>query len=172
MNLFVKSSISALLICVASSATAQERVNAFDDWAVAEASNPKQCWISSIPEKIENTRSGKPVVAKRGEIGLFINYIPSENVVGEVSFSGGYPFAENQPVSLTIGNAIYGLVKKGEQAWGENVQIDQKIRVSMTKGAKAVVTAQSSRGTKTKDTFSLKGFTAALNDAKKRCGIN
>ena len=60
MKLFGKSCILAATLCVASIASAQERVNAFDDWAVIEASDPKQCWISSIPEKIENTRSGKP----------------------------------------------------------------------------------------------------------------
>jgi hypothetical protein len=39
----------------------------------------------------------------------------------------------------------------------------------MKRGAKAVITAQSERGTVTKDTFSLKGFTAAVTDAEKRC---
>lgn len=172
MKLLLKSCISIAAISVASSTLAQERVNAFQDWAVYEDSNPKQCWISSIPEKIENTRSGKAVTAKRGDIGLFINYLPDQNVVGEVSFTGGYPFAESAPVSLTIGTQVYSLVKQGEEAWPENSATDQQIRVAMTKGAKAIVTAQSARATKTKDTFSLKGFTAALNDAKARCGVN
>jgi hypothetical protein len=39
----------------------------------------------------------------------------------------------------------------------------------MKKGAKAILTANSSRGTKTQDTFSLLGFTAAVEDAEKRC---
>jgi hypothetical protein len=32
-----------------------------------------------------------------------------------------------------------------------------------------VISAQSARGTLTKDTFSLLGFTAAVEDAEKRC---
>jgi hypothetical protein len=39
----------------------------------------------------------------------------------------------------------------------------------MKRGAQAVITARSGRGTHTKDTFSLSGFTAALEDAEKRC---
>jgi hypothetical protein len=40
----------------------------------------------------------------------------------------------------------------------------------MKRGSNAIVTAVSSRGTTTKDTFSLLGFTAAVEDAEARCG--
>jgi hypothetical protein len=39
----------------------------------------------------------------------------------------------------------------------------------MKRGATATLTARSSRGTITKDTFSLSGYTAAVDDAAKRC---
>jgi hypothetical protein len=39
----------------------------------------------------------------------------------------------------------------------------------MKRGANATLTARSSRGTITKDTFSLSGYTAAVDDAAKRC---
>ena len=39
----------------------------------------------------------------------------------------------------------------------------------MKRGTEAVLTARSERGTQTKDTFSLLGFTAAIEDAEKRC---
>jgi len=39
----------------------------------------------------------------------------------------------------------------------------------MKSGSTAVLTAQSKRGTVTKDTFSLLGFTAAIKEANKRC---
>ncbi|MEX0339706.1 MAG: invasion associated locus B family protein, partial [Arenibacterium sp.] len=44
-----------------------------------------------------------------------------------------------------------------------------KIITAMKRGASAILTARSSRGTQTKDTFSLLGFTAALEDAETRC---
>ena len=39
----------------------------------------------------------------------------------------------------------------------------------MKRGVDAVLTARSSRGTQTKDTFSLLGYTAAVEEAEKRC---
>ena len=76
-----------------------------------------------------------------------------------------------QIVELQIGCAKYDLIPEGNYAWPANQKIDTKIRVSMTRGSTAVVRAESIKGTKTKDTFSLRGFTAALKAAKSRCGI-
>jgi hypothetical protein len=39
----------------------------------------------------------------------------------------------------------------------------------MKRGAQAVIVARSSRGTQTQDTFSLFGFTAAMDEAARRC---
>mgnify|MGYP000007867722 FL=1 len=39
----------------------------------------------------------------------------------------------------------------------------------MKRGSSAIITGVSKRGTKTRDTISLMGFTAALEDAEKRC---
>ena len=39
----------------------------------------------------------------------------------------------------------------------------------MKKANRAIVTGTSARGNKTKDTYSLMGFTAAYNAAKKNC---
>jgi len=39
----------------------------------------------------------------------------------------------------------------------------------MKRGANAVLNARSGRGTRTQDTFSLLGFTAAVEEAARRC---
>ena len=39
----------------------------------------------------------------------------------------------------------------------------------MKRGAEATLSARSERGTNTKDSFSLLGFTAALEEAESRC---
>jgi invasion protein IalB len=57
----------------------------------------------------------------------------------------------------------------GEWAWAPTDEADKKMVQAMKRGAKATLTGRSSRGTKTEDTFSLKGFTAAVEDASKRC---
>ena len=70
---------------------------------------------------------------------------------------------------MKIDDATYELPVEGEWAWPPNTVDDEKIIAAMKRGAKAIITAQSQRGTVTKDTFSLLGFTAALKEAKKRC---
>ncbi|MEM6375482.1 MAG: invasion associated locus B family protein, partial [Pseudomonadota bacterium] len=54
-------------------------------------------------------------------------------------------------------------------AWPASTSDDAKIVAAMKRGTDAVLTARSSRGTVTKDTFSLLGFTAALDEADSRC---
>ena len=50
-----------------------------------------------------------------------------------------------------------------------DVTYDARIVAAMKAGADAVLTGSSSRGTKTEDTFSLFGFTAAVEEAEQRC---
>ena len=159
----------------AGSAFAQERVNAFDDWSVYTAENPKECWIVSAPRSVENTRSGKKVTVNRGDILMQVTWVPTENIVGEVSYTAGYQLRNpnEETVKVQIGSKVFEFIAEGETAWPATQDLYTEIRVAMTKGANAVVMGTSERsGTNTKDLFSLKGFTAALNDAKERCGVS
>jgi len=162
----------AVCLAAASVAYAQEstnRVDAKTDWSIFVEDQPvKECWVVSKPTKIVNTRGGKVVTAKRSDILFFVTYRPSNGVRGEISFTGGYPFAKDSQVGLQVGNTSYSLSVDGEWAW-PTPSDDAKIRKSMQGGSSAVLTAHSKRGTNTKDTFSLNGFTAALAEAEKRC---
>lgn len=157
---------------LANGAPAQEsknRVAAHTDWSVFEAKDPAQCWSVSSPKETVNTRDGRVVAVRRGDILLFVSYIPGSNVKGQVSFTGGYPFREGSTVTLDIGGTKFDLFTEGEMAWSASDVEDAKIVAAMKRGADAVLTAVSSRGTQTKDTFSLFGFTAAVEEAAKRC---
>ncbi len=165
-------SITAAMSFYSNTASAQDSTNVVDsksDWSVFVENNPKRCWIVSKPTKTVNVKGGKPVVVNRGDIRFFVTYLPSNGVSGEVSFTGGYPFAPDSTVGLTVGSSEYKLYVDGEYAWPESGAVDNQIRTSMKRGANAVVRAQSARGTQTTDTFSLVGFTAALAEAEKRC---
>ena len=72
-------------------------------------------------------------------------------------------------MNMTIGSASFELFVDGEWAWPASADEDSKIITSLKRGAAATLTGVSSRGTKTDDTFSLLGFTAALEEAQKRC---
>lgn len=143
------------------------RVAAETDWSVFVDEGPKECWGVSAPKQSENTKNGAPTSVRRGDILLFVTYRPG--AAGEVSFTGGYPFAGGSNVNLDIGGAKFDLITDGEWAWSGSPEEDAKIIGSLKAGVSAVLTARSSRGTQTKDSFSLLGVSAALDEAAKRC---
>ncbi|QBY01955.1 hypothetical protein E2K80_15495 [Rhodophyticola sp. CCM32] len=155
---------------VAAQEESSNRVNAETDWSVFVEDDPTQCWVVSTPRETVNTRDGRVVAVRRGEILMFISYWPAEEKRGEVSFTGGYPFAPGSTVTMEIGGTTFEMFTDGEMAWAASEQDDQRIVTAMKRGAEAVLTARSSRGTQTQDTFSLLGFTAAVEDAEARCG--
>jgi hypothetical protein len=160
-------------IFVAGSAFAQEesenRVAADTDWSVFVESDPTECWAVSAPKETLNTRDGTAVDVRRGDIRLIVFYRPSENVSGQVMFTGGYPFADESTVSVAVGDTTFQMFTQGETAWPATPEDDAKFVAAMKRGANAVLTARSGRGTTTQDTFSLLGFTAAVDEAANRC---
>ena len=172
--------ISNELIAVASALTlaapfaeAQEvsnnRVAANTDWSVFEESSPRECWSVSVPTETVNTRDGRVVAANRGEILLMVFFRPEANAAGQVAFTGGYPFRDGSQVTIDISGTEFSMFTDGDWAWPASPADDAKLVAAMKRGAQAIVTGVSSRGTTTKDTFSLLGFTAATEDAEKRC---
>jgi len=167
---------TAIALALASAATAsyaQETdalVSVQTDWSVFNPpEEPKECWGVSKPKETVNTRDGKPVSVRRGDILLFVTFRPGNGAKGEVSFTGGYPFAPGSTVNATIDGSSFELFIDGEWAWPATTADDDAILTALKKGSTAVLTARSARGTNTRDTFSLRGFTAAMQDAEKRC---
>ena len=150
--------------------TSTNRVAAKTDWSVFVEDNPTECWAVTTPKEIVNTRDGRVVAATRGQTLLMVFFRPSADAKGQVAFTGGYPYKSGSPVNVNIGGNEFELFTEGEWAWPATVTDDAKIVTAMKRGADAVVTGLSSRGTTTKDTFSLLGFTAAVEDAEGRCG--
>lgn len=138
-------------------------------WSVFEDSDPRECWAVSSPTETVNTKDGRVVAVRRGDILLMAFYRPDAEVDGQVTFTGGYPFAEGSTVEVTVGEETFELFTEGEWAWPASTADDASIIAAMKRGTDAVLTARSSRGTITKDTFSLLGFTAAVEEAEKRC---
>lgn len=160
----------AVLIAGLGTAWAQESTNVVateGDWTVFAADNPRECWAVSPPKSSVNTRDGQPAEVSRGDIRLYVAYRPGQN--GELSFTGGYPFAPDSTVEVDVGGQKFSLFTEGESAWTGSPADDERLIAALRAGANVVITGRSSRGTTTRDTFSLMGLTAATNAARARC---
>lgn len=161
---------AAALLCTASGSIAQNKmVSQKKDWSVFKEDSSNQCWSVSAPKSTRNTRNGKTVSVRRGEILLYVTHKTGLNPPGELAFTGGYPFAKGSKVKVTIEGQSYELFTQGEWAWPHNPDEDRQLIQAMEKGNNAVLVAKSSLGTQTTDTFSLSGFTAANAEAMKAC---
>ncbi len=163
--------ILATAVAFSGAAQAQEttnRVAAKTDWSVFVEDSPKECWGVVAPKKTVNTKDGKEVQVRRSDILLFVTFRPGQP--GEVMFMGGYPFAEGSTVELAVSTGgKFNLFTTGEGAWAASPEEDAKLIAAMKSGADVTLTGRSGKGTKTQDTFSLMGFTAAMDEAAKRC---
>jgi len=159
--------VAAMLPFAAMAQESSNRVAVTSDWNVFAEENPKECWGVTVPKETVNTRDGQPVSVRRGDILLFVTYRPG--APGEVSFTGGYPFAEGSTVSVDVDGKGFELFTDGEWAWPASPEQDAALLAAMKAGTQATLTARSGKGTQTQDTFSLRGFTAAMTEAETRC---
>jgi hypothetical protein len=163
--------IAATAMVIAGAAMAQESTNnvaQLTDWSVFTDGTPKECWGVSAPKESTAQKDGTPVQVNRSDILLFVTYRDGGSPA-EISFTGGYPFAEGSTVAMTIGDSKFDLFTDGEWAWPASPEADATLLAAMRNGTEATLVAVSARGNETTDRFSLRGFTAASDEAKKQC---
>ncbi|MEL6264485.1 MAG: invasion associated locus B family protein [Pseudomonadota bacterium] len=163
---------AVVLVTGSAVALTSNRVDAKRDWSVfeAEGESGKICWVVTQPKSSAAFRDGKSVEVRRGDIFLMVAVRPADGVTNEVSFIAGYPFQEGTTVEAKVGERAFTMFTDGENAWPRSEQEDDDVVVAFRRGIDAEVRGVSSRGTTTVDTFSLLGFTDALESARSRCG--
>ena len=81
-----------------------------------------------------------------------------------VSFALDRSLDEASKVRLIVGKRQFGLISAGDTAWAADGRADLRIVVAMKRGRRMLVSA-SAAGATVLDTFSLMGFTSALDGA-------
>ena len=149
-------------------ASEPELLSTFNDWSAYtfEENGNKVCYMASIP------RDAKGNYTKRGEIYAIITHRPAENTKDVFSYITGYNYKANSDVKLKIGSKEYTLFTQDDTAWAPDSDTDKRLAESIQKGNKMIVRGTSARGTKTTDTFSLKGSGAAYKAISKACGVS
>ncbi len=139
----------------------------FGDWGAYTASpgGKKVCFALGKPNASTTNPAGRP----RDPAFLFVSTRPSEKVKEEVSIIIGYPFKVGSEAAVQIGSTNFALYTQNDGAWIKNAAEEARMVDTMKKGADAVVKGESGRGTKTTDTFSLKGLEQALTRIAQEC---
>ncbi|HEY9538199.1 MAG TPA: invasion associated locus B family protein [Kiloniellaceae bacterium] len=144
-----------------------ERLGDFSDWSAFkyEEGGKAVCFIASEPTKAEGNYT------TRGKIHAMVTHRPGEQRTDEVSIQAGYPYKESAVVDVAVGDMKVQLFTQGDSAWAMDKATDKKLVQAMIKGSTMVVEGVSSRGTNTKDTYSLAGFTRAYQAIGQACGL-
>ncbi|MGU9962461.1 MAG: invasion associated locus B family protein [Candidatus Puniceispirillales bacterium WSBS_2018_MAG_OTU23] len=124
------------------------------------------CFITSEPIKLE----GKYDRKNRGETRVFVTHHgKGGDNRGTVSSVAGYRFEEGRDVVFNIDGKGFNLFSVDTRAWATKPEQDRALVTAMKRGQRLKITGYSSRGNKTVDTYSLKGFTAAMKKIDGAC---
>ena len=159
--------IGAIVLATPAAAQEPQAAGVFDKWTAYTYKTKKGpvCYIVSQPEKSELSKKG----AKRDPVFFLVTHRPGDKVRGEVSTIIGYPFRRNSQPTVEIDGTTFKLFAVGDGAWTDSPAMDRKIVAAMKKGRTMVVKGVSQRGTRSVDTYSLKGVTAALQKIDELC---
>jgi invasion protein IalB len=168
MTRFVLAALLASAAFASAEAAAPKVLGTFNDWEayqLIEGNNQRTCYMASQPAKKE------PGNVKRGDVLVFVTHRPADKERDVVNVQFGYPLKNGADVQLAVGDAKFGLFPNGEAAWTRGAADDKALVGAMMKGTAMTVAGLSERGTKTVDTYSLRGFTAAYREITKACGL-
>ncbi|HEX3709296.1 MAG TPA: invasion associated locus B family protein [Pseudolabrys sp.] len=139
----------------------------FGDWGAYKAApgGKKVCFALSKPTSAVTD----PANRKRDPSYAFVSTRPSEKVKNEVSVIVGYPQKGGADATASIGSASYVMYTQNDGAWLKNAAEEAQMVQTMRKGADLVIKSMSTHGTKTTDTYSLKGLAEALDKVAEEC---
>ena len=157
-----------LTIGMTGSARSAEPVSlgVFTDWTAYtyKAPDTAVCYIVSQPKASDAARK-----VKRDPIFFIVTHMPGRKINGEVSTIIGYPFKESTMVQLKVDGTEFELFTNGDGAWADTTEKEKKIVTAMKQGQKFTVRGTSWKGTETTDTYSLNGFSAAMDKIDRPC---
>lgn len=137
----------------------------YGDWSAymfIENGN-RVCYMISQPKAEEGNYS------KRGKIYALITNRPAEGTNDVFSYITGYSYKAGSDANVVIDGKGFTLFTQDDTAWAPDAASDKALALGIRNGTKMVVKGVSSRGTATKDTFSLKGSSKAYKRIHDEC---
>ena len=106
-----------------------------------------------------------PAGKTRGDHGLIVYKINKSSEL-VVQITPGFDFKSQDSIAVKIDDNNYNFYTDIDVAWTKN---DKKVIYAMKRGLVLITSGISSKGTKVIDTYTLKGFTAAVNKLSNDC---
>jgi len=167
---------AALALPAAAHGADADHIGTFGDWkafSFMEGSG-KVCFMTSTPAKSEASVAG----ARRGDIAFYITHWAADKTKNVVSTAVGYPLKEGTAVTVAVDGTNYTLATnlsnkpaEKEMAWAPDQATDNALAAAIQKGSSMTVRGTSARGTRTADTYSLKGSGDAYKAISTACGF-
>jgi hypothetical protein len=141
-------------------------LKAYGDWEAYffEEGGSKVCYMAAKPKKNEGEYKA------RGDIHALITHRPGEGSRNVFSYIAGYSYKPASDATIEIDGQKFVLFTKDDTAWAVDAEDDDKIAAAIRSGTNMTISGVSSRGTKTKDTYSLSGSSGAYERISKECG--
>ncbi len=139
----------------------------YGEWGAYTASpgGKKVCFAIAKPSSSETTPPDRP----RNPSYMFISSRPADKVSNEVSITIGYPFKPNSEATAEVGTISFALSTQQDGAWVKNATEEAHMVEAMRTGQSAIVKGVSVKGTRSTDTFSLRGLAQALDRVDQEC---
>lgn len=156
--------IILLLVFYSANASAQELLGSEGDWKIYSITKDgaKICYLASAPTSTKGT------FKKRGEPYFLVTQKTKEQL--EASASSGFPFKADTDVHVKLGSKTrFRFFTQENLAWAKDSKQDSAVIEAMQKSSSMTVRGTSKRGTFAEDTYSLKGFSVALEKMKASC---
>ena len=139
----------------------------FGDWGAYSANSGGRvlCYALAKPASQTTVPAGRP----RDPAYIFVSTRPAENVRNEISVVIGYPFKPGSEATVELGSANCAMCTQADGAWVKNPAEEARMVDAMRKGADLVVKGESGRGTKSADSYALRGLAQALDRIAQEC---
>ncbi len=139
----------------------------YGEWGAYKATPGGKTVCFALAKPASSTT--EPAGRSRDASYLFVSTRPAEKVKNEVSAIVGYSQRASADATATIGSTNYAMYTQNDGAWIKNASEETQMIDAMRKGADLVVRSVSGRGTKSSDTYTLKGLAEALDKVAQEC---
>lgn len=157
--------LAALTAAPAFAQSAPKIAGTHGDWTVYTrgSGGDRICYVLS------EAQAKSPNSVDHGDIYFMVSNWKNGAATEQPSFLAGYNLKPTRAPKAQVGSTALTMFAADNEAFISESANERKLVSKMRAGSTMTVSAVSQRGTQTRYTFSLKGVTAALRQAKTAC---